>query len=188
MARTVMNASWSELAPLVSRGALTLGFALVTLVLQVIALMMPGVAAAVLLLVFAAFVALDGVFTLGILWFGGLAGSERTALLLRSGLAAALMAVTLGGPIVAGAPWRRLATLLAAWAMLNGLLDLAAGLGVFGAALQRWLVVVGAVSVAVGVFLLASPPPGMLPLMWWILGYGVVYGGVTLVNARRSGA
>jgi uncharacterized membrane protein HdeD (DUF308 family) len=174
--------------PLLSRGALTLGFALVTILLQVIALLIPGVAAAVLLLVFAAFVALDGVVALGILWFGRPAGGERTALLLRSVLAAVVTAVTLAGPIVAGEPWARLATLLATWAVLNGLLDLAAGQGVFGAAPARWLIGVGGLSVAVGVFLLASPPVGMLPLTWWITGYGLVYGGVTLVNAWRSQA
>lgn len=188
VSRTAVNASWSDLAPLLSRGALTFGFALVTLLLQVIALVFPGVAAAVLLLVFAAFVALDGMFTLGLLWFGRFVGGERTALLLRAVLATVLTAVTLGGPIVTGAPSARLATLLATWAVLNGLLDLAAGLGVFGAARSRWLVVVGGVSVAVGVFLLASPPAGMLPLMWWITGYGLVYGGVTLASAWRSGA
>jgi uncharacterized membrane protein HdeD (DUF308 family) len=188
VSRLAVNASWSDLAPLLSRGALTLGFALVALLLQVIALVIPGVAAAVLLLVFATFVALDGMLTLGVLWFGRLVGGKRTALLLRSVLATAMTVVTLAGPIVAGAPWARLATLLATWAVLNGLLDLAAGLGVFGAALQRWLVVVGGVSVAVGIFLLASPPAGMLPLMWWITGYGLVYGGVTLANAWRSGA
>ena len=172
--------------PLLSRGALTLGFALVTILLQVIALLIPGVAAAVLLLVFAAFVALNGLVTLGILWFGRRVGGERTALLLRAALATAMTAITLAGPIVAGEPWARLAMLIATWAVLNGLLDLAAGLGVFGAAPERWLVVVGGVSIAVGVFLLASPPAGMLPLTWWITGYGLVYGGVTLVNAWRS--
>jgi len=188
VSRTAVDASWSALAPLLSRGALTLGFAFVTVLLQVIAQLIPGVVAAVLLLVFAVFVALEGMLTLGILWCGRLAGGERTALLIRSVLAIAVTVVTLAGPIVAGAPWTRLAALLATWAVLNGLLDLAGGLGVFGAALQRWLVVVGGVSVAVGVFLLASPPAGMLPLMWWITGYGLVYGGVTLVNAWRSGA
>ena len=186
VSRATADGSWLDLAPRLSRGALTLGFVLVTVLLQVIALLIPGVAAAVLLLVFAAFLAADGMFTLGVLWFGRPVGGERTALLLRAVLATAVTAVTLAGPIVAGAPWTRLATLLAAWAALNGLLDLAAGLGVFGGALQRWLVVAGGISVAVGVFLLASPPPGMLPLMWWITAYGLVYGGVTLFNARRS--
>jgi uncharacterized membrane protein HdeD (DUF308 family) len=188
VSRTAMNAAWSDIAPLVSRGALTLGFVLATVLLQILSLLIPGVAAAVLLLVFAAFVALDGVVTLGILWFGRLVGGERPVLLLRAVLALAMTGVTLAGPIVAGAPSARLATLLATWAILNGLLDLAAGLGVFGAALQRWLVVVGGVSVAVGVFLLVSPPPGMLPLTWWITGYGLVYGGVTLAVAWRAGA
>jgi uncharacterized membrane protein HdeD (DUF308 family) len=187
VSRAATNAAWSDITPLVSRGALTLGFVLVTILLQIIALLIPGVAAAVLLLVFAAFVALDGVVTLGILWFGRLGGGARPVLLLRCVLALAMAGVTLAGPIVAGAPSARLATLLAIWAMLNGLLDLAAGLGVFGAALQRWLVVVGGVSVAVGVVLLVSPPTGMLALMWWITGYGVVYGGVTLAIAWRSG-
>jgi uncharacterized membrane protein HdeD (DUF308 family) len=187
VSRAAVGASWSDLAPLLSRGALTLGFTLVTVLLQVLAVVVPGVAAAVLLLVFSAFVALDGVLTLSFLWFGHSAGGERTVLLLRSLLAAAVIVVTLTGPIVTGEPWARLATLLATWAVLNGLLDLAVGLGVFGAPPRRWLVGVGGASVAVGIFLLTSPPGGMLPLTWWITGYGVLYGGVTLLNAWRSG-
>jgi uncharacterized membrane protein HdeD (DUF308 family) len=186
--RTAVGRSWSDIMPLVSRGALTVGFALVTVLLQMVALFMPGVAAAMLLLVFAAFVAVDGLLAFAIVWLGHPSAAERTALVIRCCLAVAVTLLTLAGPIVAGDPAARLATLLATWAVLNGLLDLAAGLGVFGAMRQRWQVVVGGISVAVGVFLLSSPPAGMPPLMWWVIGYGVLYGGVTLVHAWRSGS
>jgi hypothetical protein len=186
VSRAMVAPSWSDIAPLVSRGALTLGFGLVALLLQMIAIVIPGVAAALLLLVFAAFVGLDAVLMMAFLWLGRPVGARRAELLLRCILAGGMTAVTLAGPIVAGEPWGRLATLLATWAVLNGMLDLTAGWGGFGAGLQHWLIVVGGVSVAIGVVLLVAPPSGMLPLAWWIVGYGGLYGGVTLVNAWRS--
>jgi uncharacterized membrane protein HdeD (DUF308 family) len=152
----------------------------------VIAMLFPGVAAALLLLVFAGFLAIDAALTLGLLWVRRPVGARRTGLLLRCLLAVGVAVATLAGPIAAGEPSERLATLLATWAVLSGMLDLTAGWGGFGAALQRWLIVVGGVSVAIGVFLLASPPSGTLPLVWWIAGYGVLYGGIMLVNAWRS--
>ena len=82
--------SWSDVAPLASRGALALGFALVALVLQVIAMLVPGVAGALLLLVFAAFLAVDAALTLGLLWVRRPVGARRAGLLLRGCLALAV--------------------------------------------------------------------------------------------------
>jgi len=89
------------------------------------------------------------------------------------------------GPITAGRPWERLGAVVSIWAVLNGLLDMAIGAGVFGGARRRWQVVMGAVSVVLGASLLAWPP-GMIALTLWIVLFSALYGAVTIVEASRG--
>ena len=176
---------WSTVWPLVARGGLTLVFGVVTLLLLVLAILMPGIVAGLLLVVFAAFVLLDACLGIGLLLFAHGARGDRLHLLARTIVSLGISLAAFAGPIVAGRPWERLATLVSVWAVLNGLLDVAAGSGLAGSPRQRWQMILGAASLGLGAILLAWPP-GMIALTCWIVAFSAAYGVVTVVNALRS--
>ncbi|HJZ70367.1 MAG TPA: hypothetical protein VKE51_01435, partial [Vicinamibacterales bacterium] len=113
---------WALVWPLFARGSLTLLFGVVTLLLLVLAVLIPGIVAGLLLVVFAAFVLLDACLGLGLLFFARGARSDRLHLLARTVVSLGIALAAFAGPILAGRPWERLATLVAAWAVLNGVL------------------------------------------------------------------
>ena len=65
--------------PLLARGGLTLLFGIVTLLLLVLAVLIPGIVAGLLLVVFAAFVLLDACLGLGVLLFRGVRQGDGIA-------------------------------------------------------------------------------------------------------------
>jgi uncharacterized membrane protein HdeD (DUF308 family) len=176
---------WSRVWPLLARGGLTLVFGVVTLLLLVLAILIPGIVAGLLLVVFAVFVLLDACLGLGLLLFARGARADRLHLLARTVVALGIALAAFAGPILAGRPWERLATLVAAWAVLNGVLDVAAGSGLFGSPRHRWQIVLGAASLGLGAILMAWPP-GMIALSGLIVAFSAAYGVVTIVQASRS--
>jgi uncharacterized membrane protein HdeD (DUF308 family) len=176
---------WSAVWPQLARGGLTLIFGLTALLLLVLAVLMPGVVAALLLVVFAVFALLDGVLGVGLLLFARGARGDRLHLLVRTIVALGVAMAAFAGPVLTGRPWERLATLVSAWAVLNGLLDVAVGSGLTGGPRQRWQIVLGAASVALGVVLLTWPP-GMIALTGWIVVFSAAYGVITVLEACRS--
>src|SRR5262245_11380691 len=176
---------WATVWPLLARGGLTLLFGIVTLLLLVLAVLIPGIVAGLLLVVFAAFVMLDACLGLGLLLFARGARCDRLHLLARTVVSLGIALAAFAGPILAGRPWERLATLVAAWAVLNGVLDVAAGSGLSGAPRQRWQIVLGALSLALGALLMAWPP-SMIALTCLIVAFCAAYGVVTIVEACRG--
>ena len=177
---------WSRLVPLFTRGGLTLGFGVIALVLLALAVLMPGIVAALLLVTFAGFVLVDACLGLGLLLFSRAARADRLGLVVRFVVGIGIAVAAFAVPVMSGQPWQRLATLVSIWAVLNGLLDVAAGCDLYGPPGQRWRVVVGAVSLCLGGILIAWPPSGMIGLAWLIASFSVVYGVATLVEACRS--
>ena len=174
------SATW----PLFARGGLSLVFGLTALLLVVLAVLMPGIVAALLLVLFACFVLVEAGLAVGRLLFARVAAHERLALLVRAALTLGIGIAAFAGPIAGGRPWERLGGLVSVWALVNGLLDIGAGCGVFAGPRQRWQVVLGALSVLLGTILLVWPP-SMMALTLWIVAFSTIYGGVTLVEATR---
>src|SRR5947207_1790372 len=112
-------------------------------------------------------------------------GSDTKRAAARAVMTLGIALAAFAGPITAGRPWERLGAVVSIWAVLNGLLDMAIGAGVFGGARRRWQVVMGAVSVVLGASLLAWPP-GMIALTLWIVLFSALYGAVTIVEASRG--
>ena len=176
---------WSVSWPMLVRGGLTLVFGVTALLLLVLTVLLPGIVAALLLTVFAAFVLIDGAFGVGLMVFGRGARRDRVQLMARTAVAVGLTLAVFSGPIVAGQPAERLATLVSAWAVLNGVLDVAAGSGLSAGPRQRWQMVLGATSLALGASLMAWPP-GMIAMTCLIVAFSVAYGVVTIFEASRS--
>ena len=152
------------------------------IIFGIIALLMPGAAMLALVLLFAAYLLVDGTFAIiaavraarrqerwGWLIFEGLVD------LVTGGIAAVWPLIT----IVA------FALLMGAWAIVTGALLLGASYRL-NIPHGRWLMALaGAISVIWGVLLIIWPLIGALVLTWWMAAYALIFGVAMLVLAFR---
>jgi uncharacterized membrane protein HdeD (DUF308 family) len=159
----------------VIRGALAVLFGTV-------AFLLPGVTMLSLVVLFAAYAFIDGIFAIAGAAMAAKA-HERWGLLVLEGIvdiAAGGMALVWPGLTVIV-----FVTLVAVWALLTGGLLLAASFKV-DADHGRWWMFLGAVaSILYGVALIISPLIGALVLTWWIGAYALIFGIAMLVLAFR---
>jgi uncharacterized membrane protein HdeD (DUF308 family) len=152
------------------------------LIFGIIALLLPGVTIAVLVLLFAAYMLVDGVFAI-IAGIRAARRHERWGLLIFEGIADfAAGAIAIVWPLITVIVF---VYLLAAWAIVTG------GL-VFSAALRlhlehgRWLLAFGGlVSLIWGFLLLFWPIAGAVALTWWLGAYALLFGITLLILAFR---
>jgi uncharacterized membrane protein HdeD (DUF308 family) len=162
------------------RSTLTLR-GLVALAVGLLALVWPGTALAALVVLFGAFVLVDG---LALLYAAVRGGGAQRWLLGLQGLVGVLAAV-----VAFGAPQATVVAavyVFGAWAILTGLLGAAVALRLAGVVPGAGLLGVGGVlSVALGVLLLRSPDAGALFLARLFGAYQVAAGVVQLTLAAR---
>jgi uncharacterized membrane protein HdeD (DUF308 family) len=147
-----------------------------------IALFLPGATMLSLVIVFAAYAFVDGVF--------GIVSAIRTArqherwwlLLLEAliSIAAAAVAVLWPGITVVAFVF-----LVAFWAIFTGILELAAAFRLQFIDGRGWLIFGGIVSVLYGALLIVAPMAGAVVLTWWIGAYALVFGVCLVVLAFR---
>ena len=148
----------------------------------VIAILLPGVTLAALVLLFAAYMLVDGILAI-IAGVRAARRHERWVALVLEGVA----------DLVASAiAWFwPLATILAfvilagAWAVVSGVLLLGAAFRL-NIAHGRWLMAFGgAVSLLWGFLLLIQPALGALALAWWMGAYALFFGGALIALSIR---
>lgn len=147
-----------------------------------VALFLPGATMLSLVLLFAAYVFVDGVFGI-VSAVRAARHGERWGLLVLEGIvdiAAAIVAVVWPGITVLV-----FVLLVAFWALLSGALMLAAAFRLKLADGRGWLVFGGIVSVLYGVLLIVAPMIGALVLTWWLGAYALVFGVSLLILAFR---
>jgi len=169
---TMLTRNWWALA---LRGvfAILLGLA---------AFVLPGVTLAVFVALFGAYAIVDGVLAI-IAGVGAAERHERWWSPVLKGLAG----------IVAGVlafVWPALTTLallylIAAWAIVTGVLEIVAAVHLHRAHGEWLLVLNGILSVLFGLFVIVWPGAGVLTLLWMIGVYAIVFGVVLLVLAFR---
>ena len=148
----------------------------------VIAVLLPGVTLTALALLFAAYMLVDGVFAI-VAAVRAAKQHERWGWLVFEGIADLIAgAIAVIWPLITIVAF---VLLLAAWAIVSGVL-------LIGAALRlnpthgRWLMVLsGVVSVAWGILLVLWPIIGAVVLTWWIGAYAFVFGILLLILAFR---
>jgi uncharacterized membrane protein HdeD (DUF308 family) len=161
---------------IVLRGLAGMAFGLVTF-------LAPGISLAALVLVFGAYAFADGVLAI-ISAIRRERPGERWWLLLLEGVAGiAAGVVTLLWP---GITALVLLYLIAAWALVTGVLEIAAAIRLRKAIKGEWLLVLsGILSVALGIMLVLWPGPGALALVIWIGAYAFVFGALVLALGLR---
>lgn len=162
-------ANWRGLA---IRGAVAALFGIVTL-------LWPGLTLTALVLLFGAFVLVDGIVTIGnVVAKTPGTESQRGMHLLEGALGVAIGLVTLFWPGITGLV---LLYLIAAWAIITGILEIVAAVALRGEVQRDWvLAIVGGLSLAFGILLMITPGAGAL-IITWLIGWYALFAGVVLL-------
>lgn len=143
----------------------------------------PGLTIAVLIILFAAYALVDGIFNV----IGSIRAAERGTrwwpLLLEgiAGIVAGLIAFFLPGLTAVA-----LVFLIAAWAIVTGIFEIIAAIQLRHAIENEWLLgLSGIVSLAFAILLIARPGAGALAIVWIIGAYAIIFGLILLALAYR---
>jgi uncharacterized membrane protein HdeD (DUF308 family) len=145
-----------------------------------ICLLTPGVAVGVFVILFAAYMLVDGVFAI-IAGIKAARNGERWGLLILEGivdLAAGLIAVLWPAITLVALIW-----LIAIWAVVTGALMLSAAFTLNIDHGRWWLALGGIASIIFGILLVIEPLIGAVVLTMWIGAYALVFGVLLLIVA-----
>jgi uncharacterized membrane protein HdeD (DUF308 family) len=157
--------------------------ALLALVFGVLTIAWPGVTLFVLVVLFGAWCLVDGVSRLVGLIRAGRENPRRTAEIVGAVSSIGIGALTLVWPGVTAVA---LTLLVAAWAILIGVTEVATAIRWRKVLTGEWvLILAGVVSVLFGIVLALAPVPGALSLSLLVGFYAIVYAGVLTVLALR---
>jgi uncharacterized membrane protein HdeD (DUF308 family) len=147
--------------------------AVVAVVFGLIALLAPGIALLSFVILFSAYMLVDGVFEI-VAAVRAMARHERWGLLVVEGLASlAAGAAAFFLPVLTLAA---LVYLVAFWALITGVLELFAAPRLARGHGQIWMFLGGLASIVFGVLVLIAPVVGAVVLTWWIGAYALVSG------------
>jgi uncharacterized membrane protein HdeD (DUF308 family) len=153
---------------------------ILAIIIGLICLLTPGIAIGALILLFAAYMLVDGLFAIAA-GIRNARNGERWGLLLLEGLvdiAAAAVAFLWQGLTFVVLMW-----VIAIWAIISGALMLAAAFTLKKDHGRWWLALGGIASLVFGVLLVIEPLVGAVVLVMWIGAYALIFGAVLLVLA-----
>ncbi|HTM50792.1 MAG TPA: HdeD family acid-resistance protein [Bryobacteraceae bacterium] len=151
---------------------------LVAILFGVFTFFWPAVTLTVLALLFGAYALVDGIFNVVSAVRGG-PDQERWWVILLQGV------ISLGAGLLT-AFWPAITVLaliyvLAAWAILTGLLELAAAVKLRQYITGEWLLALaGVASVVFGLLLIVQPFAGAIVVAWWIGAYALIFGAILI--------
>jgi uncharacterized membrane protein HdeD (DUF308 family) len=153
------------------------------IILGLIAFALPGATLTALVILFGVYAILDGILAL-VAAVRGLRTHDRWGAMLAAGIvgiAAGLIALT--WPAIGALS---LVYLVASWALLTGVLEIAMAVKLRRLITGEWLMIVGGVlSILLGFMFAAFPAVGATVFVWWLGAYAMVYGIVILALALR---
>ncbi|MGZ3361307.1 MAG: HdeD family acid-resistance protein [Xanthobacteraceae bacterium] len=144
------------------------------IIFGILALIFPGPTILSLVLLFSAYMLVDGIFGIISAVRAIRRKEDRWGLLIFEGLldiATGAVAFLWPGLTVVAFVW-----LIAAWAIVSGGLMTAAGLRLNIEHGRWWLVLGGLLSLAYGVLLIITPLIGAVVFAWWLGAYALVFG------------
>jgi len=155
------------------RGLLAIAFGL-------ICLLVPPAAILALIILFSAYMLVDGVLAIA----SGIKAArndERWGLLILEGLVSiAAGVIAFLWPAITAVAF---VILIGVWAIISGALMLTAALALKIEHGRWWLALAGIASVIFGIVLLIAPVVGAVVLTWWLGAYAIVFGAFLLVLA-----
>jgi uncharacterized membrane protein HdeD (DUF308 family) len=152
------------------------------IIFGLIALLVPGATMLALVLLFAAYLLVDGIFAI-IAALRAARRHERWGWLIFEGIVDLVTgAIAVVWPLITIVVF---ALLMGAWAIVTGALLLGASYRL-NIPYGRWLMALaGAISVIWGVLLIVWPLIGALVVTWWMAAYALIFGVAMLVLAFR---
>lgn len=174
--RSALPAETGHWWALALRGAIAILFG-------VAAFVRPDITLEALILLFGAYALVDGAFSLvGV--FGGTRSGTPRWLLLVEGVVSVLAGLV--AFVFPGLTAVALLYLIAAWAIITGLSEIATAIRLRQEIRGEWaLIAGGAASVLLGLVLAVLPAVGILSLIWLIGAYAVAFGVLLLITAFR---
>ena len=156
---------------------------LVAIIFGILAFIWPASTLLGLMILFGAFAFVNGILSL-MLAAKAPKGYPRFGSLILGGILGIIAGVvTFFWPALTAAG---LLILIAAWAILTGILEIIAAIKLREVITGEWLfVLAGLASVVFGVVLLLLPGPGALALVWLIGAYAIVWGVLLLILAFK---
>lgn len=156
------------------------------IIFGILAFVLPGITVAVLIILFGAYAFVDGVFAIVAAIRGQ--GHGHTLWLVFEGIVGIL-----AGLIAFFSPGLTAFALLyviAAWAVITGVLEIVAGIRLRHAISNEWsYLLAGIASVVFGVLLFIRPAAGILTLVWLIGAFAIIFGVLLLIlGFRMKGA
>ncbi|MGE5537698.1 MAG: HdeD family acid-resistance protein [Gemmatimonas sp.] len=147
------------------------------LLFGILAIALPGVTLLTLVVLLSAYFAIDGIFAI-VAGVRAARARERWWPFVLEGIVNIAVGVVIF--LLPQISVLALMYLLAIWAIFTGVV-MAFGGGTFTTGAPRWLLIVGgALSVLLGVMMIAQPSLGLLALAWWVGSYGIMFGVVLL--------
>ena len=153
---------------------------ILAIIFGLLCLLTPGIAVGALVLLFAAYMFVDGVFAI-LSRIRAARSGESWGLLILEGvvdLAAGVIAIVWPAITLVALVW-----IVAIWAIVSGALMLAAAVSLNLDYGRWWLALGGIASLVFGIMLIIEPFIGAVVLTLWIGAYALVFGGFLLVLA-----
>lgn len=153
------------------------------IIFGVLALLMPGLALATLVLLFGAYSVVDGVGAI-ITGFNSRASNSHWWVTLLEGVAGVIIGILTF--IWPGVTALTLLYLIAAWAIITGVFEIYAAIQLRKQIENElWLGLSGLLSIVFGIILIVSPGTGALAVITIIAAYAIIFGIVMIVLAFR---
>lgn len=149
----------------------------------ILAFIWPGITLLGMVFMFGAYALVNGILSF-VVAARSPRGYPRFGSLIFEGILSVLAGVI--AFVVPGITALALLALVAAWAIITGIMEIVMAVRLRKVIHNEWLLILaGLASLAFGVLLLLRPAPGMLVLIWWIGGFALVFGVLLIALAFR---
>jgi uncharacterized membrane protein HdeD (DUF308 family) len=157
----------------------------VAIIFGILTLLFPGITIQTLVILFGAYVLVDGVMDI-IHAFQGRTTNQRWWVLLLEGIIGIAAGIfTFLSP---GITLIALLTIIAAWAILTGIMEVIAAIELRKQIDNEfWLGLSGVISILFGILMLIFPGAGLVTITYIIAGYAIAFGVIMIVLALRLG-
>jgi uncharacterized membrane protein HdeD (DUF308 family) len=153
------------------------------LIFGILVLAWPGVALAILAIIFGAYVFVDGIFTLVAAVNYKAGAGRRTWLFIRGITGIVVGLITFFWPAITALA---LVIIIAAWALVTGVMELIFAFKANQDSAIRWMFAIsGILSLILGALMLAQPIIGALVIVWVIGAYAVLAGILLIILGFR---